>query len=265
MIHRGGMRFEKIINIVSEQLEDSKILQDIWKIILLAPENNVTELEDYDGTLRIVELRLLIMYTNYFYDKSRFGKNGERILRPNAFSEYDYLEKMQNRCQHSMDIMTFEVTRILKQKYNDPSRRDEDLKRMINIVREQLEDSKYFTKYMEDNFIALVKAAEQKVCQNISLAPVNNETGSLKIIDGTVENSRAAIADHVHEFISRINHDSEKMVNVFLDQMLSQNMTYLEKMQNRCQHMNDIMTFEVTRILKQKYNDPSRRDEDLKK
>ncbi|KAG5862670.1 hypothetical protein JTB14_025926 [Gonioctena quinquepunctata] len=98
-----------------------------------------------------------------------------------------------------------------------------------------------------------------------SLAPKNNVTGSLRIIEGIVENSRAAIADHVHEFISMINHDSERMVNVFLNQMLSQNMTYLKKMQDQCQHTMDIMTSEVTRILKKKYNDSSRREEDLKR
>ncbi|KAG5866752.1 hypothetical protein JTB14_027276 [Gonioctena quinquepunctata] len=279
---------ERMINIVSEQLEDSKYFtrymgdnyialvkaawQKVCENISLVPENIVT------GSLRIID--------------------GTVEISIAAISDHNmtYLEKIRIRCQHSMDIMTFEVTRILKQKYNDPfgrdedlkrmihivseqledskyftrymednyialveaaeqkkyndpSRRDEELERMINIVSEQLEDSKYFTRYMEDNYIALVKAAEQKVCQNISLAPENNVAGSLRIIDGTFENSRAAIADHVHEFISMIN----------------QNMTYLGKMQNRCQHSMDIMTFEVTRILKQKYNDPSRRDEDLKR
>ncbi|KAG5875894.1 hypothetical protein JTB14_014070 [Gonioctena quinquepunctata] len=123
-----------------------------------------------------------------------------------------------------------------------------------------------------DNFVSGLDDVEKSreevhtvLASEDSLASENNVTGSLRIIEGTVENGRAAIADHVHEFISMMNHDSERMVNVFLKQMLSQNMTYLEKMQNQCQHTMDIMTFEATRILRKKYNDSSRREEELKR
>ncbi|KAG5875895.1 hypothetical protein JTB14_014071 [Gonioctena quinquepunctata] len=132
-------------------------------------------------------------------------------------------------------------------------------KKMIKDPKGSVGLNNSFTSH---DFVSGLDGVKKSLPSEDSLAPENNVTGSLRIIEGTVENSRAAIADHVHEFISMINHDSERMINVFLDQMLSQNMTYLEKMQNQCQHAMDVMTFEV---LRKEYNDPSRREEDLKR